>query len=353
MRLRARILSRAALLALGVFLALLIGEIAARFPAPTAAPQAARPAPPAGLPVIQIVSHLWEPNVRAIYSGAFYRSNSQGIRGPEYAPEPAPGVFRIVVAGDSITMGAGVAEEDAYPALLERMLNADGSGRRYEVINLGMVGFNIHQVSARLETLGLPLHPDLIVYGCTLNDIEIDAGYRYSSRNQVGVAYQEYQQRFRDSRSALLRTLWPRWVSLREVLLPPPDSYVYELDDNYFHNEHEWLMFAFGLQQFARIQEESGVCVDVFVHTVLSYLNLLHPYRRHYRKIERAAELQHLPVTQSWPQLRGQSAEQLILNPYDTHPNERGHELLARALFEGLHALPPSCWQKRGESAQR
>jgi acyl-CoA thioesterase-1 len=45
---------------------------------------------------------------------------------------------RIVVLGDSLTAGLGIAKEDAYPAVLQQRLN--GEGLNYEVVNAGVSG---------------------------------------------------------------------------------------------------------------------------------------------------------------------------------------------------------------------
>src|SRR5205085_3056302 len=45
---------------------------------------------------------------------------------------------RIVVLGDSLTAGLGLDPADAYPALLQRML--EEHGYRFEVVNAGVSG---------------------------------------------------------------------------------------------------------------------------------------------------------------------------------------------------------------------
>jgi len=61
---------------------------------------------------------------------------------PESAREPEPPERarrpRIVVLGDSLTAGLGLAASDAYPAVLQRRL--DGSGYTFEVVNAGVSG---------------------------------------------------------------------------------------------------------------------------------------------------------------------------------------------------------------------
>ena len=61
--------------------------------------------------------------------------------GAAAAPRPSPPLGagpRIVVLGDSLTAGLGLAPEQAYPALLQKRLAA--AGLKYEVVNAGVSG---------------------------------------------------------------------------------------------------------------------------------------------------------------------------------------------------------------------
>ena len=62
-------------------------------------------------------------------------ATAPGISGPSTPLGPAP---RIVVLGDSLTAGLGLAPEQAYPALLQKRL--DAAGLKYEVVNAGVSG---------------------------------------------------------------------------------------------------------------------------------------------------------------------------------------------------------------------
>jgi acyl-CoA thioesterase-1 len=53
-------------------------------------------------------------------------------------PAPTSARPRIVVLGDSLTAGLGIAKEDAYPAVLQQRLNQEGLD--YEVVNAGVSG---------------------------------------------------------------------------------------------------------------------------------------------------------------------------------------------------------------------
>ena len=73
----------------------------------------------------------------------------------------------IVAVGDSLTEGLGVAEEFAYPALLEKKLWS--SGYHYRVINAGVSGETSSGTLARIKWV-LTLKPDIVILVIGAND---------------------------------------------------------------------------------------------------------------------------------------------------------------------------------------
>jgi lysophospholipase L1-like esterase len=302
---------------------------------------------PAGTLELSTVMQLARPNARGVLPGGVpYRANASGFRGPDYArPKPA-GVFRIAMIGDSVTMGAGVAEEDAYPARVERALNESSGSVTYEVLNLGMAGLNATNVVERMERIGVPYDPDLIVYGYTLNDIE-GPSYRHAAaapqaRAVGALARAEWAQ----EQLYVVTFLRTRFYSLRELLWPPEDSYVFELDDNYFHNPAALAAVDDAFGRLERLARERGVCVLVLQHTSLWFLRAFHPFRRHYAAVAALARAHGFVDKDTLDYFAGRDALGLWVNAYDSHPNAEGHALLARAALEGLHALPARCWDR-------
>lgn len=57
---------------------------------------------------------------------------------PAVAASPQRSVPKIVAFGDSLTAGLGLTAAESYPALLQKMLDADGY--QYEVVNAGISG---------------------------------------------------------------------------------------------------------------------------------------------------------------------------------------------------------------------
>jgi acyl-CoA thioesterase-1 len=56
----------------------------------------------------------------------------------ENSPQDFAGLKTIVVLGDSLAAGLGVAREEAFPALLQKKI--DGAGLRWRVVNAGVSG---------------------------------------------------------------------------------------------------------------------------------------------------------------------------------------------------------------------
>lgn len=170
-----KVLGRAALVAGGLVLGLAVGELLAR----------------AFGPEFQVVfrdSIQANENPILVYGlrpGAPDRDDrisSDGLRDREHERVKPPGVVRIAAIGDSITFGNGVRRDASWPKHLETLLDERraADGVRFEVLNLGIPGYNIEQVVERLRTEALPFDPDLVIYGYALNDpqsssIEADA----------------------------------------------------------------------------------------------------------------------------------------------------------------------------------
>lgn len=82
-----------------------------------------------------------------------------------------PGTFRILGVGDSITFGVGVRFEKIYLQQLEQMLNQREGTTHFEVINMGVSGYNTSQELVALKEKGLQYAPDLVLVGFYWNDI--------------------------------------------------------------------------------------------------------------------------------------------------------------------------------------
>ncbi len=95
--------------------------------------------------------------------------NGDGFRDRWHPAERVDLVARVVCLGDSVTFGAEIAAEEAYPQVLERRLL--GGGRRVDVMNAGMPGWSTRQERIAYTRILRRYRPDRVVLGVCLNDI--------------------------------------------------------------------------------------------------------------------------------------------------------------------------------------
>ncbi len=94
------------------------------------------------------------------------RAEENGRAGESHAAH----ALTIVAMGDSLTAGFGVAEAEAYPALLEQKLNADAGGvARYKVVNAGVSGETSSGALSRVKWV-LNMKPDIVILETGAND---------------------------------------------------------------------------------------------------------------------------------------------------------------------------------------
>lgn len=101
-----------------------------------------------------------------IYSPTYHINSDSLNERFEYDKKKEEGVFRIVTLGDSFTFGAYVDTEANWTELLEDRLNANyicSAVRKYEVINLGMDGYDTAYAVERYMRRGRKYDPDLMI----------------------------------------------------------------------------------------------------------------------------------------------------------------------------------------------
>jgi hypothetical protein len=121
------------------------------------------------------------PNTKVQYDGAWVKLNkttietvnSDGFRGRDYPVDKMKDVYRIIILGDSFTFGAGVNDNETFSYYLEQKLNSLRlNNEKFEVLNLGVGGYNTFQEVECLKVKGLKYRPDLVIIAHHGNDVE-------------------------------------------------------------------------------------------------------------------------------------------------------------------------------------
>jgi hypothetical protein len=93
--------------------------------------------------------------------------NSEGMRWARPFPDKREDFYRVMVVGDSLTYGDGLAEEWRFSNLLDQWLNTEF---RLELLNLGADGLQSEDVLRVIKKYLPVLKPDLVTYAVCIND---------------------------------------------------------------------------------------------------------------------------------------------------------------------------------------
>ena len=102
------------------------------------------------------------------FIASYERTNSHGQRDKERSLQKKKGTRRILLLGDSVVEGHGLAEADTISAQWEK-LYTDGNT---EVLNFGVSAYCTLAEIELLETKGLAFHPDIVVVLFVENDFD-------------------------------------------------------------------------------------------------------------------------------------------------------------------------------------
>lgn len=254
------------------------------------------------------------------------------FRNREYEVEKRPGVFRILVLGDSYTWGHGLHPEDAYPDRLERRLGDLVSEREFEVVNWSKPGWSTdeewHSIRNRLEEWS----PDLLILGFVFNDPEL-TGMPANEQQALMVRPPEGDLGgwlYRHSRvvSGFHDALENRRVRERLV------AYYHGL----FEDPDGWRKCHRALRELAKRARSMRIPFLVVVFPIFdSQLDGDYRYHELHEIMRKVTERLRIPVLDLLPAYQGIDANRLALVPFtDAHPSELAHRIAADEILAEL-----------------
>lgn len=133
----------------------------------------------------QMLCHRLKSNVEGVQNSREFSveitTNSIGVRDRDYSAQKPEGTFRILMLGDSHTLGWGVNLEESFTKVLEHSLIRNSDSFPYQVINCGMYGYGTAHQYQFLKKTGYNLKPDMVIIAMDfLHDIRVNNdGYFY------------------------------------------------------------------------------------------------------------------------------------------------------------------------------
>jgi len=247
--------------------------------------------------------------------GSVARINSEGFRDDPFDLSESEG-YRIVLLGDSVGWGYGVDTEDAFPQLLERLMNEaiPEASPPVQIFNLSVTGYSTSQEARLLETRGLDYDPDLAILAYVLNDPdEVDGGLaRYFDPPKVYL-YDAFI-RFRN------------WWAAHRIGRTRGGGYPEVIHTLY------WEEVERNLDRLREISEEHDLPILVVQIPALDWEGNRYPELALENRLAEEFEKRGFMVRQLWPAFRGADVEAI---KYDFwHPREEGHRIIAQDLLE-------------------
>lgn len=150
------------------------------------------------IPNMDISDTSFEWNVR-------YHINEDGFREKSGIKEKAKDVYRILILGDSFTEGFGIRQDKRFSSLTESLLNKNG--RKAEIINLGVRGYNLAQYYCVFQRAYEKYKPDLVIIAAVSADLDVVSE---ASPLEVGMVCFRPHYHLRDGRLILDGVPLPR-----------------------------------------------------------------------------------------------------------------------------------------------
>jgi len=277
------------------------------------------------------IGHEHRPNTDAHLMGVDVSINATGQRDRDFARPKPDGTVRIMMLGDSLTFGWGIAIEHTVAKRLESLLNGGNADVRYEVVNAGVGNYNAAMSSTWMRTRGMEFEPDFVIFNYSFNDAEITPRREGGGLAEWSYAYVYFSGRFGEvARRMFGGQDWHTYY-----------SGLYDDDAVGWRRAQDQLHL---LAQFCKQRDIPLVLVNY------PELHRLDPYplvevSNKIGALSRALDLPYLDLIDS---LRTENPEALWITPGDPHPNPHAAELIAKAIFgflrdgERLVALAPT-----------
>lgn len=254
--------------------------------------------------------------------------NKEGFRDNDYPLIKSQNTFRIIGLGDSFTYGSGIKDvNDIYLKKLEALLNQNNI-QNYEVLSFAKPGINTKKEIEILKDDALKYNPDMVILGYFLNDFtDVDNQIKCKSRERTipffgfwlrNLSYLYY---FIETRINKLIERMHLECAYGEYL-----DHVFESEKN---KEDNFKYF----EELSKISKENNAELIVVIFPMIYDLKNYH-FNEAHKFVKETGKKYNFVVIDLLPYYQEYTEKEIIVNTYDIHPNELGHEIAAQAIYE-------------------
>jgi hypothetical protein len=280
-------------------------------------------------------------------------NNKLGFREREIELAKPAHTYRVIVLGDSLTWGVGLAPESRYTAVTEMLLNNTADNITFEVLNFGIIGAPTVLERDTLREVKDVVKPDLIVVGFCLNDPQPESQDYSVEREALSNSAAGRIVKFF---SRLLRSagLTHSGRKMKEAFYVSAEKngripvWQTALQRSYEPGSKDWEAFVQALEDIKAVSDELGLPAPVF--TILNQgtytdrpTNYRDPdealelYLRWYHQAEEAAREIGFTTYHHEEEIAGQlNDESLAVNILDGHPSANLNRIYADKLYDKI-----------------
>jgi hypothetical protein len=263
--------------------------------------------------------------------------NSLGLRDREFSSNKPENTFRILVLGDSQTLGHGIDRlEDTYPKKLEKKLNQKSSNINFEVINVADSGWNTDTQLYKFLQYGIKLDPDLVILAYYLNDIPWPHEIKCSGKDVFrtpgisiwgDIVFRSKAIKFFKFRKNRLLEKFGDKISVPECF-------------NLAYDSRAWEMEKFYLDHILMATQVKRIHFMVSLIPAMFSLDDNFPFKKINTKLNQYCSEKNIECIDLFKTtFKGADASSLVVSKYDRHLNAKAAEMVSDGMFEKLEKL--------------
>jgi hypothetical protein len=257
------------------------------------------------------------PNARIRINGKIFATNSWGMRDAEYSPAKPEHTTRIALLGSSLVMGWGVNDGEAFESLVEERLDRElsaESGRRFEILNFAVNGYSpLAQVEVMRQEVAR-FRPDAVVLvGHPEDPFFTIHGFAKSLR--IGVVPEDEFLREVAERAEVGAKTPERWAERR---LEP----------------HAPELIGWAFREIAAAARRAGAA-PLYVHLPGVLQRGSGADDEALIGLARQAGFATVALFDAYGD---GDRKELVVAPWDAHPNAAGHAAIAEAFYRALRS---------------
>lgn len=257
-----------------------------------------------------------------IWARYYVRYNKAGFRDAEHELDKVNNQKRLMVVGDSCTFGTGIkCIEDRFGAQVVKILR-EKTREDWEIINLGEGDTHTLDHIEFLKT-GMIYAPDVVILLYVFNDIDylypVTPRPSYSFFSLVRIFFQN---------SYFFQELFIRLRHVKYAYMTQEEDIDAPYRDNALLAQH-----LADVKNFVTISEKNGAFVRV---VPFDRINVSDSIRQRYINFVQTAKSLDIPIWSIANVFNEYPLHELVVNRFDSHPNELANRLMAKEISKRL-----------------